>query len=78
MNKPALPEFPAPGERLAPSHPNADTLALLTRRRSTTAIALGELGPSPDEVEQLTDQPPPMLSEARSRSRWISSDASLI
>jgi nitroreductase len=53
MNKPALPEFPAPGERLAPSHPNADTLALLTRRRSTTAIALGEPGPSPDEVEQL-------------------------
>lgn len=53
MNKPVFPEFPAPGERLAPSHPNADTLALLTRRRSTTAIALGEPGPSPEQVEHL-------------------------
>ena len=48
MTKPALPEFPAPGERLASSHANADTLTLLTRRRSITAIALAEPGPSPE------------------------------
>jgi len=53
MTKPALPEFPAPGERLASSHANADTLTLLTRRRSTTAIALAEPGPSPEQVDQL-------------------------
>ena len=53
MTKPALPEFPAPGERLASSHANAETLTLLTRRRSTTAIALTEPGPSPEQVEQL-------------------------
>jgi len=53
MNEPVLPEFPAPGERLASSHANADTLTLLARRRSTTAVALAEPGPSPDQVEQL-------------------------
>lgn len=53
MNEPALPEFPAPGERLASSHANAETLALLARRRSTTAVALAEPGPSPEQVEQL-------------------------
>ena len=53
MNEQVSPAFPGPGERLAPSHPNAETLTLLTRRRSTTAIALSEPGPSPEQVEQL-------------------------
>lgn len=53
MNEPDFPDFPAPGERLASSHQNADTLALLTRRRSTVAVALQEPGPSPEQVERL-------------------------
>lgn len=53
MNEPVLPEFPAPGERLASSHASADTLTLLARRRSTTAVALAEPGPSPEQVEHL-------------------------
>lgn len=45
--------FPAPGERLAPSHPSQDTLNLLTRRRSTPAIGLSEPGPDSAQIEQL-------------------------
>lgn len=45
--------FPAPGERLAPHHANAETLALLSRRRSTVALAMSEPGPSADQVDQL-------------------------
>ncbi|WP_203292056.1 nitroreductase family protein [Maricaulis parjimensis] len=46
-------DFPAPGERLAPHHANQDTLQLLSRRRSTVALAMSEPGPSQEEVEQL-------------------------
>lgn len=46
-------DFPAPGDRLAPAHPSAETLALLKRRRSTPAIGLSEPGPSAQEVEDL-------------------------
>jgi nitroreductase len=53
MNDTALPPFPAPGERLAPCHRSPETLALLTRRRSATAITMAEPGPSPDQVERL-------------------------
>lgn len=53
MNTPSTPEFPAPGERLAPSHANPGTLALLTRRRSTPAIGLAEPGPDAHQVEHL-------------------------
>ncbi|WP_300543187.1 nitroreductase [Maricaulis sp.] len=52
-NEQPLPDFPAPGERLAPSHANADTLTLLTRRRSTVALSLNEPGPSPAQLERL-------------------------
>lgn len=45
--------FPAPGERLAPSHPSEETLNLLTRRRSTPAIGLSEPGPDSAQLEQL-------------------------
>lgn len=45
--------FPAPGERLAPHHANAETLALLSRRRSTVALAMNEPGPSAEQVDQL-------------------------
>ena len=53
MNDTPLPSFPAPGERLAPSHASAETIALLTRRRSATAITMAEPGPSPAQLEQL-------------------------
>ncbi|WP_339741248.1 nitroreductase [uncultured Maricaulis sp.] len=46
-------DFPAPGEPLAPSHANTETLALLTRRRSTPAIGLTEPGPDASQVEHL-------------------------
>lgn len=46
-------DFPAPGEPLAPSHANTETLALLTRRRSTPAIGLAEPGPDASQVEHL-------------------------
>ncbi|MAK64068.1 MAG: nitroreductase [Maricaulis sp.] len=45
--------FPAPGERLAPHHKSADTLALLSRRRSTVALAMSEPGPTPEQVDAL-------------------------
>jgi nitroreductase len=45
--------FPAPGERLAPSHPSEETLNLLSRRRSTPAIGLSEPGPDSAQLEQL-------------------------
>jgi len=53
MNDKTLHDFPAPGEPLAPSHANADTLTLLTRRRSTPAIGLSEPGPDASQVEHL-------------------------
>ncbi|WP_291845044.1 nitroreductase [Maricaulis sp.] len=53
MNDPEFKPFPAPGERLAPCHPSPDTLALLTRRRSATAITMAEPGPSADELDRL-------------------------
>lgn len=46
-------DFPTPGERLAPSHASAETLALLTRRRSTPAISLAAPGPDTAQVEHL-------------------------
>lgn len=46
-------ETPGPGERLAPCHKNDETLALLTRRRSTAAIGLAEPGPDAAQVKQL-------------------------
>jgi len=48
-----LPEFPNQGERLAPHHKNAETLQLLTQRRSTAAVAMSEPGPSPEEIDTL-------------------------
>ena len=45
--------FPAPGERLAPFHANPETLALLSRRRSTVALAMSEPGPTPQQVDDL-------------------------
>lgn len=53
MNEHASFEFPAPGDRLTAARESAETLALLARRRSTAAIALGEPGPSEEQVEQL-------------------------
>ncbi|WP_417488973.1 nitroreductase [Maricaulis sp.] len=53
MNNKISHDFPAPGEPLAPSHSSADTLALLTRRRSTPAIGLAEPGPDANQVEHL-------------------------
>jgi len=46
-------ENPEPGERLAASHPNPDTLSLLIRRRSTAAIGMSEPGPSSEQIDQL-------------------------
>tara|TARA_R110000868_G_scaffold545_4_gene4053 strand:- start:7915 stop:8541 length:627 start_codon:yes stop_codon:yes gene_type:complete len=46
-------DFPVPGERLAPSHASSETLALLTRRRSTPAIGLAAPGPDASQVEHL-------------------------
>ena len=53
MNNKISHDFPAPGEPLAPSHASADTLALLTRRRSTPAIGLAEPGPDANQIEHL-------------------------
>jgi len=46
-------DFPVPGERLASSHTSPETLALLTRRRSTPAICLSAPGPDAHQVEHL-------------------------
>ena len=46
-------ETPAPGERLSPCHKNDETLALLTRRRSTAAIGLSEPGPDATQIKHL-------------------------
>tara|TARA_R110000868_G_scaffold86206_2_gene241834 strand:+ start:18869 stop:19495 length:627 start_codon:yes stop_codon:yes gene_type:complete len=53
MTDPISHEFPHAGERLAPSHRNDETLALLTRRRSTPAIGLSAPGPDASQVEHL-------------------------
>lgn len=53
MNEINLPDFPQPGERLAPSHKSDEALELLTRRRSTPAIGLSEPGPDADQVRHL-------------------------
>jgi len=53
MNDTPFPPFPAPGERLAPSHESPDTIALLTRRRSATAITMAAPGPSPEQRNHL-------------------------
>ncbi len=53
MNDKISHDFPAPGERLAPAHASAETLALLTRRRSTPAIALAQPGPDAHQLEHL-------------------------
>lgn len=42
-----------PGDRLPSAIASPDTLALLARRRSTSAKTMGEPGPSPDEVDAL-------------------------
>lgn len=53
MSEIQAPPFPLLGETLAPAHPNAETLNLLARRRSTLAKNLGEPGPSADQIETL-------------------------
>ncbi|WP_083635008.1 nitroreductase [Maricaulis sp. W15] len=53
MNDRDFTQFPAPGDRLAPCHPSPDTLALLTRRRSATAITMADPGPSQDQLDHL-------------------------
>lgn len=53
MNDKLSHDFPVPGERLAPSHASAQTLTLLTRRRSTPAIGLSDPGPDANQVEHL-------------------------
>ncbi|WP_417480884.1 nitroreductase [Maricaulis sp.] len=53
MNDKISVDFPATGERLAPHHASAETLALLTRRRSTTAVGLSAPGPDAHQVEHL-------------------------
>ncbi|WP_417492774.1 nitroreductase [Maricaulis sp.] len=53
MNDKISRDFPVPGERLASSHASPDTLALLTRRRSTPAICLSSPGPDAHQVEHL-------------------------
>jgi len=53
MNDTVPPAFPTPGERLSASHDSPETLALLTRRRSATAITMAEPGPNPAQVEHL-------------------------
>jgi nitroreductase len=47
------PTFPEPGQTLAPANPSEETLALLARRRSTTAKAMTGPGPSAGELETL-------------------------
>lgn len=47
------PAFPEPGERLEPASPSAQTLALLARRRSSTAKTMTGPGPSRDQLETL-------------------------
>lgn len=47
------PQFPTEGETLEPAHPNAQTLTLLARRRSSVAKTMGEPGPSPQEIDTL-------------------------
>jgi len=53
MNDTPFPPFPAPGERLSPCHESPDTIALLTRRRSATAVTMTAPGPSPVQVDHL-------------------------
>jgi len=53
MNESKLPDFPQPGERLAPAHESHEALELLTRRRSTPAIGLSEPGPDEAQVRHL-------------------------
>ncbi|WP_297737243.1 nitroreductase [uncultured Maricaulis sp.] len=53
MNDTPFPPFPTPGERLAPSHASADTIVLLSRRRSATAITMAEPGPTPAQRDRL-------------------------
>ncbi|WP_300529381.1 nitroreductase [Maricaulis sp.] len=53
MNHNSTASFPAPGERLAPTHPSQETLGLLTRRRSTPAIGLSEPGPDSEQIDHL-------------------------
>jgi len=53
MHKPDKPEFPEPGEMLAPGPACAQTLHLLARRRSTLARNMSEPGPSRDQLETL-------------------------
>lgn len=47
------PAFPEPGEPLAPAAPNAQTLELLARRRSTVAKNMTEPGPTAEQLDTL-------------------------
>ncbi|WP_323762690.1 nitroreductase [Maricaulis sp.] len=53
MNDTPFPSFPAPGERLSPCHESPDTIDLLTRRRSATAVTMTGPGPSPEQIDHL-------------------------
>lgn len=49
----AVPAPPAENDRLPPSQPSPETLALLARRRSTPIALMAEPGPSRREIETL-------------------------
>lgn len=48
-----IPEFPIESELLKSSHPSAETLELLARRRSTVAKNIRDPGPSGEQLEAL-------------------------
>lgn len=48
-----LPEFPAESELLTATHPSAETLTLLARRRSTVAKNMTGPGPDKDQLDAL-------------------------
>lgn len=48
-----IPEFPIESEPLKSSHPSAETLELLARRRSTVAKNMCEPGPTGEQLEAL-------------------------
>lgn len=53
MSTAPAPDFPSEGDVLAPAHPDAETLQLLARRRSTVAKCMSGPGPSQDQIDTL-------------------------
>ena len=51
--RPDLPPEPEFGAPLDPAHPSPDTLRLLALRRSTPVAALGEPGPSAEDLDMM-------------------------